>query len=84
MIHANVHGSGVGGAEVSKCSGEAWTQQAVIDVSEEQGRAEIELGDAIAETARQAIGGGADKRWCRSIRFWITARQSCNMITQIG
>src|SRR5260370_17894982 len=45
----------VDGAEGRKRGGEAWAQQAVVEAREEQGCAEAEGGDAIAEAVWQAL-----------------------------
>src|SRR5258708_19763988 len=45
----------VDGAEGRKRGGEAWAQQAVVEAREEQGCAEAEVGDAIAEAVGQAL-----------------------------
>jgi hypothetical protein len=41
---------GIDGAETGKGSGEAWAQQAVVQLGEEQGSTEAKRSDAIAKT----------------------------------
>src|SRR5271155_2098845 len=43
------------GPEGRKRGGEAWAQEAFVEASEEQGGAEAEVGDAIAEAVGQAL-----------------------------
>src|SRR5579859_5969418 len=70
----------VGGAEGRERGGEAWAQQAVVKASEEQGGAEAEVGDAIAEAVGQALDQAVQAQPAQLIshgalrdRVWIAA-----------
>src|ERR1700680_28031 len=70
----------VDGAEGRKRGGEAWAQQAVVEASEEQGGAEAEVSDAIAEAVGQELDAGVEAQPAQLIRHgalrdlvWIAA-----------
>src|SRR6266481_333572 len=81
----------VDGAESWKRGGEAWAQEAVVEASEEQGGAEAEVGDAIAEAVGQALDQAVQAQSSQLIsdgalrdRVRIAARQSRKMMAQVG
>src|SRR6266571_3932635 len=79
----------IGGVEGRKRGGEAWAQEAVVEASEEQGGAEAEVGDAIAEAVGQALDQAVQAQSSQLIsdgalrdRVGIAARQSRKMMAR--
>src|SRR6266571_3822998 len=79
----------VDGVECRKRGGEAWAQEAVVEAREEQGGAEAEVGDAIAEAVGQALDQAVQAQSSQLIsdgalrdRVGIAARQSRKMMAR--
>ena len=82
---------GVDGAEGWKCGRQPWADQTIIGACEEQGFAEAELGDAIAEAVGETLDQSMQAQASQLIgdgplgdRFGIAAGQGGKMTAQIG
>src|SRR5207253_1339284 len=81
----------VDAAESGKGSGQARTQEAIVESSEEKRGAEAEFSDAIAEAIRHSFDQAVEAQSAKLIgdgalgeRFWIAAGQAGKVVAQIG